>query len=89
MYIKRDKLIYFINLDNLGEGRMWYIFWFLVGFGLATTGGVTILSYLNYIPIGVTFTNFLIFISNKPECYLFPIGIIIIILTAYLYPTNK
>ncbi len=68
---------------------MWYIFWFLLGFGFTTAGGVTILVYMNIIPIGVSFVEFLIFVSHRPESYLLPIGIIIILITAYIYPMKS
>ncbi|WP_102028036.1 hypothetical protein [Salirhabdus sp. Marseille-P4669] len=68
---------------------MWYIFWFLIGFGFTTAGGVTLLVYLNIIPIGVTLAEFFIFILHRPESYLLPIGVVIILVTAYVYPSKS
>ena len=53
-------------------------FLFLVGFGMAVSGGVSMLAYLNLIPTGVNLIEFFIFISTRPECYLLPIGILLI-----------
>lgn len=64
------------------------LFIFLIGFGLAVIGGVTIIAYLNIIPIGFTFLDYLLFISNKAVSYFFIIGIILITLSIYL-PLEK
>ncbi|MBO8156268.1 MAG: hypothetical protein H0Z32_07415 [Bacillaceae bacterium] len=67
---------------------MWYMFWFLVGFGFAIAGGVSIIGYMNFFPAGLTWGNYLIFISTRPECYLFPIGIVIIAISIYFFPSE-
>lgn len=61
---------------------------FLVGFGLAVIGGVTIIAYLNYIPAGVSWIDYFLFISTRVECLFLPIGILIIAIVIYLYPNN-
>ncbi|MBB6453037.1 putative outer membrane lipoprotein [Salirhabdus euzebyi] len=67
---------------------MWYIFWLLVGFGLATAGGVTLIVYLNIIPAGLSFFDYILFVMDRPECYLFPVGLLIICITVLLYPSE-
>ncbi|MCP8615570.1 hypothetical protein [Salirhabdus salicampi] len=67
---------------------MWYIFWFLIGFGFATAGGVTLIAYLNLIPIGFTWFEYFLFVKGRPECYLFPLGILIITMTVFQYPID-
>ncbi|NSL51470.1 hypothetical protein [Calidifontibacillus erzurumensis] len=59
------------------------LFIFLTGFGLAVAGGVTIIGYLNLIPIGYSFTDYLLFISKKIECYLLIIGLLFIYFSIY------
>ncbi|GGN60329.1 MULTISPECIES: hypothetical protein [Oceanobacillus] len=68
---------------------MFYIFWFLIGFGLTVTGGVTFIGYLNLLPAGVSWLEFLQFITLRIECYFFPIGIVIMLLVLYRYPNNS
>ncbi|WP_442852698.1 hypothetical protein [Bacillus sp. J33] len=41
------------------------------------------IAYLNLITTGHAFKEYLIFISNRLECYLLPIGIIIIWFSIY------
>ncbi|MRG87070.1 hypothetical protein [Salinibacillus xinjiangensis] len=62
---------------------MWFIFLMLLGFGMTTAGGVSLIIYLNIIPVGVSFYQYLIFVKDRPECYLFILGIVIIVLTVY------
>jgi hypothetical protein len=50
-------------------------FLFLVGFGLAVSGGITTIAYLNLTTTGFTFIEFLLFISKKIECYLIVVGL--------------
>ncbi|OZM58743.1 hypothetical protein CIB95_01380 [Lottiidibacillus patelloidae] len=58
-------------------------FLLLLGFGLACIGGISIIAYLNLITTGLTFTEYLIFISYKIECYFFPVGVILIWFSIY------
>ncbi|HHY72471.1 MAG TPA: hypothetical protein GX497_04440 [Bacillus bacterium] len=60
------------------------LFIFLIGFGLAVAGGVSIIAYLNVIPIGLSYFDYFKFISKKIECHLFIIGILFITLSIYL-----
>ncbi|MCS0672576.1 hypothetical protein NX023_15135 [Cytobacillus firmus] len=58
-------------------------FWLLTGFGISVSGGVSVIGYLNLLTTGHTFKEYLDFIISRPECYLLPIGIIIITLSIY------
>jgi hypothetical protein len=65
--------------------RMFALF---VGFGLAVSGGISLIIYLNLLTTGMTIIEYLQFISTRVECYLFLVGILIITLTIYL-PRRK
>ncbi|WP_404459488.1 hypothetical protein [Oceanobacillus kapialis] len=68
---------------------MGYIFVFLIGFGLSVTGGVTIIAYLNFLPAGITWVEYFIFIAGRVECYFLPLGIVIMGLVVFSYPNNR
>ncbi|KSU62220.1 hypothetical protein AS034_08805 [[Bacillus] enclensis] len=65
--------------------RMFILF---IGFGLAVSGGVSLIIYLNLLTTGMTIIEYLLFISTRVECYLFLVGILIITVTIYL-PRRK
>lgn len=65
---------------------MGYIFIFLVGFGLAVTGGVTIIAYMNFLPAGLSWADYFIFISGRIECYFLLVGLAIMAFVLYRYP---
>ncbi|SEU03236.1 hypothetical protein SAMN05421676_11535 [Salinibacillus kushneri] len=67
---------------------MLWIFWFFIGFGLTIAGGVSLIIYLNIIPVGLSFIDYLLFIVDKPETYLLPVGILIISFTCFFYPSD-
>ncbi|MHA6251688.1 hypothetical protein [Oceanobacillus sp. CAU 1775] len=67
---------------------MFFIFFFLIGFGLSVIGGVTIIGYMNFLPAGVSYFELFSYMLTRIECYFFPIGIIIMMIVLYLYP-NK
>ncbi|MCP3026687.1 hypothetical protein [Halobacillus sp. A5] len=54
---------------------MWQWMLLLVGFGLSVAGGTVTITYLNLVPAGLTWLEFLILIQSRPECYLFPAGL--------------
>ncbi|MFD1705631.1 hypothetical protein ACFSCZ_02565 [Siminovitchia sediminis] len=56
---------------------------YLIGFGLAMVGGINIIAYLNLLPMGYSYSQYLMFIGRRPECYLFPAGLIIIWFSIY------
>lgn len=65
---------------------MGYLFLFLLGFGMAVSGGVTIIAYLNFLPAGLGWFDYFIFLKDRPECYFLPIGFILMIIAIYRYP---
>ncbi|WP_047986204.1 hypothetical protein [Ornithinibacillus californiensis] len=67
---------------------MGHIFIFLIGFGLAVTGGVTLIAYMNFLPAGVSWSEYFIFISGRLECYFLPIGLILMTFVIYTYPNR-
>jgi hypothetical protein len=54
-----------------------------IGFGLAVSGGISTIAYLNMITVGHGVEEYLSFISKRLECYLLPAGIGIIWLSIY------
>nr|WP_304213092.1 hypothetical protein [Fredinandcohnia onubensis] len=58
-------------------------FLFLVGFGLAVSGGITTIAYLNLTTTGFTFIEFLQFISKRIECYLIVVGLAMVWISIY------
>ncbi|WP_099157180.1 hypothetical protein [Virgibacillus ndiopensis] len=68
---------------------MFSIFLFLLGFGLAVTGGVTLIAYTNFLPAGLGWGDYLVFVLGRPECYFLPIGFLIIAVALYSYPNNS
>lgn len=65
---------------------MAYIILFLVGFGLAVSGGVTIIAYMNFLPAGISWIEYFLFIRTRIECYFLPIGIIMLIIAIQRLP---
>ncbi|MDC3413693.1 hypothetical protein NC797_17545 [Aquibacillus sp. 3ASR75-11] len=61
---------------------------FLVGFGLAISGGVTMITYLNFLPAGFSWIDYFVFIQGRIECYFFPIGIIFMMIAYSKYPND-
>ena len=56
-------------------------FFFLVGFGFTLIGSIYIIIYLNLTTIGYNFLEYAKFIIRRPECLIFIIGIILIVLS--------
>lgn len=67
---------------------MFYIFLFLIGFGLAVSGGVTIIGYMNFLPAGISWVEYFLFIKGRIECYFLPIGIFMMIIALFRYPSS-
>lgn len=88
MYSHYQAYDVLIKMDKLGGVAMGSIFIFLMGFGLAVTGGVTIIAYLNFLPAGISWADYFIFISGRLECYFLPVGIIIMLFVIYRYPNH-
>lgn len=68
---------------------MFRIFLYIIGFGIAVAGGISTVAYLNYLTIGHTYMDYLLFISTRVECYLLPVGIILIWLSIYYPPWSN
>ncbi|WP_046175379.1 hypothetical protein [Domibacillus indicus] len=47
---------------------------FLTGFGLAVSGGISFIMYLNLLEAGMTWSDYFFFTLHRPECYLFFLG---------------
>ncbi|WP_373895687.1 hypothetical protein ACUL41_11995 [Virgibacillus natechei] len=67
---------------------MGYVFLFLIGFGMAVAGGVTIIAYMNLLPAGLSWADYFIFIGGRIECYFLLIGFIIMAFVIYRMPNN-
>ena len=61
----------------------------LIGFGLAVSGGVSAIAYLNLLTTGSRLMDYLNYIIKRPECYLLPIGLIMITGAIYGNVTKK
>ncbi|SDJ44577.1 hypothetical protein SAMN04490247_1945 [Salimicrobium halophilum] len=61
---------------------MWF-FLFLIGFGLAVSGGTVTITYLNLIPAGLGWKSFVYMIFTRPECVLFFIGLAVMLLAIW------
>lgn len=64
---------------------MGVILLFLIGFGLAIAGGVSIIAYLNFLPAGISWVEYFLFIKTRLECYFFPLGLLFIFISIQLY----
>lgn len=68
---------------------MGYIFLFLIGFGLAVSGGVTLIAYMNFLPAGISWLEYFIFVKSRIECYFLPIGFLMMTFAIYRFPNNS
>ena len=59
-------------------------FLLMIGFGLAVAGGVTVILYLNLIPIGHGMEEYIVFISGRSEFYIFLAGFLLIVISLAL-----
>jgi len=64
-------------------------FFFLLGFGLMVIGFTYMITYLNLLTIGYSFTNYLHFIMSRVECFFSVIGFIIISLVIFTSGRQK
>jgi len=64
---------------------MGVILLFLIGFGLAIAGGVSIIAYLNFLPAGISWVEYFLFIKTRLECYFFPLGLLLIFISIQIY----
>jgi len=65
---------------------MGYLLLFLIGFGLAVSGGVTIIAYMNFLPAGISWIEYLMFIRTRIECYFLPIGFLMMMIAIHRLP---
>lgn len=68
---------------------MGHIFLFLLGFGLCVSGGVTLIAYTNFLPAGITWTEYGLFIIKRIECYFFPLGLLLMTIAVTFYPAES
>jgi hypothetical protein len=64
------------------------MFLFLIGFGVAVSGGVSTIAYLNLLATGHGYIEYFLFISKRVECYLLPAGVFTIWISIY-FPSNR
>jgi hypothetical protein len=64
------------------------LFVFLVGFGFSVAGGISTVAYLNFLTAGHTFVEYLLFVSQRIECAMLPVGLLLIWGSIY-YPTAE
>ena len=72
----------------MGGQNMGYIFLFFVGFGMAVAGGVTLIAYTNFLPAGISWLEYFVFIQSRIECYFLPIGILLMAFVIYHFPSK-
>jgi len=68
--------------------KLGYVLIFLTGFGLAVAGGVTLIAYLNFLPAGIMWVEYFMFIKTRIECYFFPIGLLMMYFAISRYPQS-
>jgi hypothetical protein len=73
----------------MGDYNMGYIVLFLIGFGLTVTGGVTLIAYMNFLPAGVSWLEYFLYVSGRLECYFLPIGLVIMTIAIYSSPNKS
>ncbi|UCZ55346.1 hypothetical protein LGQ02_14015 [Bacillus shivajii] len=49
-----------------------------IGFGLAVTGGVSLVAYLNLLTVGYSVVEYFLFLIGRIEFYIFIIGLLIV-----------
>jgi len=57
---------------------------FVTGFGISIVGGISTVAYLNLFATGLSLMEFFFFLLTRPECYLLPIGMILVAISIYL-----
>lgn len=82
---KHKKIILLIRSDQM----IIRITIFLIGFGFSVIGFVFIISYLNLIPLGYNFLEYVNFIVRKGECLIGFIGLSMTFLAIYMPGGNK
>lgn len=65
------------------------VFFWVIGLGLALTGGIFSIAYLNILTTGHDVHAYLSLLIHRVEFYLLPIGLITITLSIYSPNKNK
>ncbi|MGG5253277.1 hypothetical protein ACQYAD_07255 [Neobacillus sp. SM06] len=68
--------------------KFYRLFFWLFGVVMAAAGGVYAITYLNLLPAGYTFDEYLLFLSRRIEFYLLPLGLIVITASIF-HPENE
>ncbi|GAA0455024.1 hypothetical protein [Alkalibacillus silvisoli] len=68
---------------------MWQLVLFFIGFGFTCVGSVSIIGYLNFLPVGMGLYDFILFIYKRPECYLLPAGAFLMVFAMYKKPFSS
>jgi hypothetical protein len=58
-------------------------FFLIFGYSLSVSGGISMIAYLNLIAAGHGYLQYITFISNRPELYLFIFGMLLIWTSIY------
>ncbi|MCJ7840366.1 hypothetical protein MUB24_05430 [Lederbergia sp. NSJ-179] len=56
---------------------------FLIGFGLAVLGGISLIGYLNLMTMGMSLFEYIGFVIKRPESYFLPLGIFLVTFTLF------
>lgn len=59
------------------------IFFLIVGYSFAVSGGISLIAFLNLVTAGHGFNQYFVFISKRPELFLFIFGMLIIWTSIY------
>lgn len=59
------------------------LFVYLVGFGISVVGGVAMLAYLNMMTPEQGWSGYFAYVRTKVECYLLPIGLLLMLGSLY------
>jgi hypothetical protein len=65
------------------------MFFFLLGFGLMVIGCTYIITYMNLMTIGYSFTDYLKFIFTNIECYFSIIGFLLVSIIIFTKGNEK
>lgn len=63
-----------------------YVFLLLCGFGFTVIGASTLILYLNFLPAGVSWLEYWLFVIKRVEAYFLIIGIILLVIAIWRLP---
>ncbi|HLR65295.1 MAG TPA: hypothetical protein VK075_07710 [Pseudogracilibacillus sp.] len=63
-----------------------YVFLLLCGFGFTVIGAGTLILYLNFLPAGVSWLEYWLFVIKRVEAYFLIIGIILLVIAIWRFP---